>query len=88
MTHSLEPGGFAAAEPTAASTWHWRLEDGAGAEVRAASVTGHPRFPSQGDAESWLGETWRQLVEDGVDGVTLFEGDRRVYGPMSLHPPG
>ena len=30
---------------------------------------------------------WRDLVEDGVDQVTLFEGDREVYGPMSLHAP-
>ena len=24
----------------------------------------------------------------GVDQVTLFEGDREVYGPMSLHEQG
>ena len=23
----------------------------------------------------------------GVDQVSLFEADRKVYGPMSLHPP-
>jgi hypothetical protein len=28
---------------------------------------------------------WRELLEDGVDAVTLLEGDRVVYGPMSLH---
>ena len=43
-------------------------------------------FPSQSDAESWVGEVWRDLLEDGVDAVTLFEGDREVYGPMSLRP--
>jgi hypothetical protein len=42
-------------------------------------------FPSQSDAESWLGEVWRELLEDGVDQVTLFEAGREVYGPMSLH---
>ena len=40
---------------------------------------------SQADAESWVGEAWRELLDDGVDAVTLFEGDREVYGPMSLH---
>jgi hypothetical protein len=43
-------------------------------------------FPSQSDAESWLGEEWRTLLEQGVDGVTLFEDGREVYGPMSLRP--
>ena len=30
----------------------------------------------------------RELLDAGVDQVSLFEGDRKVYGPMSLHPPG
>lgn len=38
----------------------------------------------QGDAESWLGETWRELLAAGIDAVTLLEGDRIVYGPMKL----
>lgn len=76
--------------PTAAELpWWWRLEDATGAEVRltgdaAADLDGQ-RFPSQGDAESWVGETWADLAAEGVDAVTLFELDRRVYGPMSLH---
>ena len=43
------------------------------------------RFASQADAESWVGETWADLAAEGVDAVTLFEHDRQVYGPMSLH---
>ena len=43
------------------------------------------RFASQADAESWVGEIWSELAEEGVDAVTLFEHDRQVYGPMSLH---
>lgn len=43
-------------------------------------------FTSQADAESWVGEIWAELAATGVDAVTLFEHDRRVYGPMSLHP--
>ncbi|WP_278255504.1 hypothetical protein [Nocardioides convexus] len=41
-------------------------------------------FPSQGDAESWVGEIWHELADAGVAQVTLFESDREVYGPMSL----
>ena len=39
---------------------------------------------AQADAESWVGETWADLAGEGVAAVTLFEGDRAVYGPMSL----
>jgi hypothetical protein len=42
-------------------------------------------FTTQGDAESWLGEVWKELVKGGADQVVLYEGDTRVYGPMSLH---
>lgn len=63
--------------------WWWRLEDSSGAEV---VVEGYEhRFTTQGDAESWVGEIWAELAEHGVDAVTLFEHDRQVYGPMSLH---
>lgn len=43
-------------------------------------------FPSQADAEAWLGETWRDLLDQGVTAVTLLEDERTVYGPMSLEP--
>jgi hypothetical protein len=83
MTHSLEPSGFGSAESSQKSIWRWRYEDSSGAEVSATEPS--PAFPSQSDAESWVGETWQDLAEQGVDAVTLFEGDREVYGPMSLH---
>ena len=83
MTHALEPSPYASSETTTAHEWHWRLEDSSGAPV--TSGEGSPRFPSQSDAETWVGEVWRDLADDGVDQVTLFEGDRLVYGPMSLH---
>lgn len=63
--------------------WWWRLETSDGAEVDVEGV-GAQTFPSQGDAESWVGEYWRDLVEGGADAVTLFHGDHQVYGPMSL----
>jgi hypothetical protein len=54
----------------------------------AANGADLPRetFSSQGDAESWLGENWRELLAAGVDQVTLLEENRVEYGPMSLHP--
>lgn len=66
-------------------TFTWRLESSDGSTVTRPGG-GDDRFPSQADAESWVGEAWKELLADGVDQVTLFEGDRVVYGPMSLHP--
>lgn len=87
MTHSLEPSGYLSERPGTQSTpWRWRLLDAGGADVtEERQPGGHPHsFSSQGDAESWIGEVWRELAEAGVDAVTLFEADREVYGPMSL----
>jgi hypothetical protein len=62
------------------------LESAAGESVRVAGDN-DPSFPNRGDAETWIGESWRELVELGVDQVRLFEDGREVYGPMSLHAP-
>ncbi|MPZ62546.1 MAG: hypothetical protein GEU93_14895 [Propionibacteriales bacterium] len=67
--------------------WLWRIEDESGNEVSLPDLAGQ-EFPAQGDAETWLGEIWRDLVAAGADAVTLLEDDREVYGPMSLHAPG
>ncbi len=88
MTHSMEPSGFLGDRAPATATWHWRLLDAHGAEVSlpdtvTVTVDG-PRFTSQGDAESWVGESWRELADQGVASVVLLDGDREVYGPMSL----
>jgi hypothetical protein len=66
--------------------WTWRYENAGGQEVAPAEApTGEP-FPTQSDAETWLGENWRELLSAGVDQVTLLDGGREVYGPMGLHP--
>ena len=71
--------------PTASERpWWWRLEDASGNEVLPSEEYTDQRFVSQADAESWVGETWSELAAEGVAAVTLFEGDRSVYGPMSL----
>lgn len=87
MTNSLEPSahfGGSSQSPSSPS-WRWRFEDATGAQVTVAGVPDQ-KFPSQSDAESWVGEMYTDLLEGGADAVTLFEGDREVYGPMSLHP--
>lgn len=79
-----QPATFRPPSP-AERPWWWRLEDAAGGEVAVADDLAGQRFVSQADAESWVGETWAELAEQGVDAVTLFEHQRQVYGPMSLH---
>ncbi|MGH3731719.1 MAG: hypothetical protein ACRDTU_23675 [Micromonosporaceae bacterium] len=62
--------------------WSWRYEDTEGEPaVGPAEV-----FSSQSDAESWLGQAWRDLAATGVAKVVLVEDDRVEYD-MSLLPP-
>ena len=68
--------------------WTWRYERTDGAVLALTPADAPATFPSQADAESWIGEEWKGLLEAGVDAVTLLEDDRVVYGPMSLHPAG
>ncbi|MEO3775576.1 hypothetical protein ABGB16_01745 [Micromonospora sp. B11E3] len=62
--------------------WSWRYEGADGASAEGPAET----FGSQADAESWIGQTWRQLAASGVTTVTLVEDDRVEYR-MSLQPP-
>jgi hypothetical protein len=62
--------------------YSWRLEDASGAVVEQPGDV--VSFSSQSDAESWLGEVWRELVEVGAVQVSLVDDGRLVYGPMSL----
>ncbi|TDC25872.1 hypothetical protein E1211_30590 [Micromonospora sp. 15K316] len=61
--------------------WSWRYEgtDGQPATGPAES------FGSQADAESWIGQVWRELASSGVTSVALVEDDRVEYR-MSLLP--
>jgi hypothetical protein len=62
-------------------TWTWQL---AGADGEALSTPTVPPHGNQSDAESWLGEHWRELADAGVASVTLMDGSTKVYGPMPL----
>lgn len=61
--------------------WSWRYSDGQGEPATGPAEL----FGSQSDAESWLGQSWRDLVAAGVEAVTLLEDDRVEY-EMSLQP--
>ena len=67
------------------SAFTWRYESGDGTSLSSPDLpTGS--FPSQADAESWVGESWRDLLAAGVEQVTLLRDGELVYGPMSLRP--
>jgi hypothetical protein len=66
-------------------TWRWRYENADGGEVDG-SLLPQEIFSSQADAESWLGENWQELLESGVEQVTLMDDDRIEYARMSLRP--
>jgi hypothetical protein len=63
-------------------SWTWRYEDSNGKPL--TSVGSAESFPTQGDAETWVGESWRELLDQGVEQVSLLEDGREIYGPMSL----
>ncbi len=62
--------------------WTWRYLTASGQPAAQPPVQA---FPTQSDAESWLGESWRELYDAGVERVTLLEDEREVY-TMALSP--
>ena len=69
--------------------WTWRYEDPSGDSVVPMDTAPTAEaFPNQADAETWIGEHWRDLLAAGVAQVTLLEDEREVYGPMGLAPAG
>ena len=63
--------------------FRWLADPAPDAEAAAGTGLGQV-FPTQADAEAWLTASYEDLVEAGAERVTLLEGDRVVYGPMSL----
>lgn len=62
-------------------SWIWRME---AVDGSALSEPASPAQTNQSDAESWLGEHWRELADAGVAQVTLLDDDTEIYGPMPL----
>ena len=54
----------------------WTYLDGAGEEVGRS-----PAFERAEQAEEWIGESWPDLLERGIEAVILRDGerDRDVY---------
>lgn len=61
--------------------WTWQFEDAEGKAIAARDS----EFSNQGDAESWLGEEWRELAESGAAVAILLNGDAVEYR-MALTP--
>ena len=67
------------------STFTWRYEGPDGSTINSPQLPAGS-FPSQADAETWVGETWRELLDGGVEQVSLLRDDEVVYSGMSLRP--
>ena len=88
MTHSMEPSGSSPSGLSRQAVWRWQLlrrrrRRGVrrARPVRTASSALHlaGRRRDAGSARPGASSS-----RPGVDAVTLLEGDREVYGPMSL----
>ena len=58
----------------------WRYADEAGVVADGPAVS----FESQEEAESWLSESYAELLDEGIAAVSLFNDLQAVYGPMAL----
>ena len=66
---------------TTGTVWAWELLDRSDEMLdRPLSPTCSNRF----DAESWLGESWRQLAEQGVVAARLTHNGQAVAPPIPL----
>lgn len=61
--------------------WTWRFEKADG--TATAPAVEPEEFTTQGDAEAWVGEVWKELLDGGAERVTLFEDGTQIYA-MSL----
>ncbi|MFJ8017988.1 hypothetical protein [Streptomyces sp. NPDC096339] len=62
--------------------WTWRFEKADGTETAPAVVP--EEFTTQGDAESWIGEVWKDLLEGGAERVRLSDDAGAEIYAMSL----
>jgi hypothetical protein len=66
---------------TTGPAWAWELLDGAD-QVLDRPLG--PTFSNRFDAESWLGESWRQLAEQGAVAARLSHNGLAVAAPIPL----
>jgi hypothetical protein len=67
------------------NAWTWRYEAVDGSPLQGEGLV-DTAFPSQADAETWVGEAWRDLLAAGVESVSLLRDGEPVYERMSLRP--
>lgn len=67
-------------------SYRWEPASGSFAisDLEAAGLL--QKFDDQVAAEEWLSLFFDDLIGQGVAGVSLYEEDRLIYGPMSLLP--
>ncbi|MFJ7148911.1 hypothetical protein ACIQVT_11995 [Streptomyces sp. NPDC100445] len=65
--------------------WVWRFEKANGSETSPAVEP--EDFTTRGDAEAWIGEVWKELLDGGAEQATLSEDGTEVYR-MSLSAAG
>lgn len=61
--------------------WSWQYENGAGEVVGTSE-----QFEQRSEAETWIGTSFEDLLEEGVEQVRLLDDGTEVYGPMGLRP--
>lgn len=59
----------------------WTYLDRSGEEVGRS-----PRFDDAEQAEEWIGSSWPELLESGVEAVVLVDERERVLYRMGLGP--
>jgi ComEC/Rec2-related protein len=52
----------------------WKLNDASGQVLRSTE-----EFATKDEAESWMGEHWAELLDEGAETVTLMDGDTQLY---------
>ena len=52
----------------------WRYLDASATEVGTSDP-----FDDREGAEAWLGESWAELLERGIEEVALTDGERTLY---------
>ncbi len=65
-------------------SWTWRLQAPDGAPVSTPTGQAAPTHQTRSDAETWIGEVWRSLVDEGAAAANLLNEGQLVYGPMPL----
>jgi hypothetical protein len=56
------------------SSYTWVLLDASGNEMRSTDP-----FPSQEEAEAWMGTEWAALLEEGAEYVSLRSDEQQIY---------